>query len=272
MIGDAITLVRSARGRRQAVPAFNIDSIDMAMAVIAAAEEHDTGFILQVTAETLDIWGWEFLSQTLLNLVDQAAVPVALMLDHAKHLPFIIRAVDLGFHGVMYDGSALPLEENIANTQAASQYAKARGCFVEGEVGHVARDGEPAEWEHLTTVDEAARYFHSVEIDALAVAVGSKHGHYRSATDINIDRVREIFQEVQAPLVLHGGSGLPVSLFSAVIQGGVSKVNIGTELRRAWWSAMRESGDLKPREALREARKVVAERAGTIIAQIQGKV
>jgi fructose/tagatose bisphosphate aldolase len=190
---------------------------------------------------------------------------VALLLDHAKHIPLITRAVDLGFQAVMYDGSALPLAENIANTQAVSGYARGRGCFVEGEVGHVARDGEPAEWEHLTAVDEALAYWNAVEIDALAVAVGSRHGHYRSAQDINVERVGAIYEAVAAPLVLHGGSGLPAELFHDVIHRGVAKVNIGTELRRVWWATMDASRAKKPREALLAAREAVAARATQII-------
>ncbi len=265
MIGNAKELITHARASNQAVPALNIDSIDMAMAVIQAGERCQAGFILQVTAETLDIWGWEFLTETLMGMAEKASVPVALMLDHAKRLDYIRRAVDLGYPGVMFDGSALPLSENIAQTQEVVRYAKARGTFVEGEVGHVARDGEPPEWEYLTTVKEAVEYWEAAGIDALAVAVGSKHGHYRSAKDINVERVGEIYAAVQAPLVLHGGSGLPAELFGAVIRGGIAKVNVGTELRRVWWAAMDAARQSKPREALLSAREHVADRAIEII-------
>ncbi len=265
MIGNAKELITRARASHQAVPALNIDSIDMAMAVIQAGERCSTGFILQVTVETLDIWGWEFLTETLMGMAEKSSVPVALQLDHAKRIDAIQRAVDLGYQGVMFDGSTLPLSDNIAQTQTVVRYARASGTFVEGEVGHVARDGEPPEWEHLTTVAEAKEYWDATGIDALAVAVGSKHGHYRSAQDINVERVGEICAAAQAPLVLHGGSGLPAELFGAVIRSGIAKVNVGTELRRVWWAAMDAARQSKPREALLSAREHVANRAIEII-------
>ncbi|PSR21893.1 MAG: tagatose-bisphosphate aldolase [Sulfobacillus acidophilus] len=261
MIGNPHELIRDAQKRKAAVPAFNIDSIDMAMGVIEAGQWLDRGFIMQVTVETLDIWGWEFFSEAITHLISRAHVPIALLLDHAKRVDDIRRAIDLGYPAVMYDGSALPLTDNIATTREVVHYAREHGCFVEGEVGHVARDGEPAHWEHLTSVEEAQTYWEAAGVDALAVAVGSKHGHYRTPEDINVERVHEIFEVIQAPLVLHGGSGMPVELFSQLIRRGIAKVNIGTELRRAWWSGIDGAEHAKPREALRAARAHVKTRS-----------
>jgi fructose-bisphosphate aldolase class II len=265
MIGNPTQLIVDAKARGAAVAAFNVDSIDMAMGVIEAAQWLDTGFILQVTVETLDIWGWEFFSETVTRLISGPHIPIVLLLDHAKRVDDIRRAIDLGFPAVMFDGSALPLTENIAKTQEVVSYARAHGCFVEGEVGHVARDGEPAHWEHLTTIEEAKTYWDAAGVDALAVAVGSKHGHYRTPEDIHVDRVGEIFEVIHAPLVLHGGSGMPVELFSQLISRGIVKVNIGTELRRAWWSGIDGVEHAKPREALRAARAEVKARSIEIV-------
>ena len=269
MRGSAKNLVTSAQARGEAVAALNIDSIDTAMGVIMAAESAKSGFILQVTVETLEIWGWEFLTKTLLELINQAHVPIALLLDHAKNPESIRRAINLGFDAVMYDGSALPLGDNLAATREVVAYAQSYGVFVEGEVGHVARDGEPAQWEHLTSVEEATTYWSRAGVDALAVAVGSKHGHYRAKEDVHVERVREIAEATRAPLVLHGGSGMPADLFSDLIQAGIAKVNVGTALRRAWWAGIDATRDQKPREALLAARQRVLERSHKIIAQLQ---
>lgn len=268
MRGKAQQLVAWARSHGRAVPALNIDSIDMAMSVIAAADSTGTGFILQVTVETLDIWGWEFLTHTLSALIDNVEIPVALLLDHAKQVEFTRRAIDIGFDAVMFDGSALPLSENLVQTQEVVAYAQSHGTFVEGEVGHVARDGEPSEWEHLTTIEEAVTYWSAAGVDALAVAIGTRHGQYRRPEDIHVARVREIANATQAPLVLHGGSGMPSVLFSALIQAGIAKVNVGTGLRRAWWEGIDASRDAKPREALLEARYRVMERVGNVIGSL----
>ncbi|QSO51151.1 class II fructose-bisphosphate aldolase [Alicyclobacillus curvatus] len=269
MIGDIKQLLSQARSQISAVPAFNVDSVDMALAVIEAAEQSDTGIIIQVTADTLNIWGWQFLSRTLLSLAQDATIPVALMLDHAKRFEDIQRAIDLGFRAVMFDGSALPLSENIEATRSVVAYAYPLECFVEGEVGHVARAGEPPEWEHLTTVDEASEYVEATKVGALAVAVGSKHGEYRNPEDIKVERVHEIYAALRLPLVLHGGSGMPPQLLAPVIRGGITKINVGTELRHTWWDGIDQSHHAKPREALLTARFKVQKRALELIEQFK---
>lgn len=265
MITNPRRLLAEAQEKIVAVPAFNIDSLEMAQAVVNAAKRVERPIILQVTVETMDIWGWDFFVPILLNLLEVTPVQTALVLDHATRMISIKRALDAGFTGVMFDGSSLHLEENIALSNMVIEVARHTGAFVEGEVGHVARDGEPIQWEHLTSVDEAEAYWEKTKIDALAVAVGTKHGHYRDAQDIRIDRLEEIFQRIQIPLVLHGGSGMPTSLIPRLIKSGITKINVGTELRRAWWAGLRDAGEAKPREALESARRAVSERAEGIL-------
>ncbi len=258
-------LVRTAWHEHRILPALNVDSWDMADGVLRAAESLHEPILLQVTADTLDIWGWAPLTQALQVLMDSVRVPVGLMLDHAKSVDLARRAFDLGFLGVMFDGSALPLAENIEHTVRVVHYAQQYRGFVEGEVGHVARDGEPPEWESLTTVEEAITFAQSTGVQALAVAVGSKHGHYRSAEDIHLERVKDIANAVERPLVLHGGSGVPASLVAQLRERGIAKMNIGTELRRVWWRGVETRKAAKPREALQEARAQVTARARELI-------
>lgn len=247
------------------VPAFNIDSPDMFLGVLDAVQENQVPAIIQVTADTLNLWGWESLSAWLLATINQTASDVALMLDHSTRLDDILRAINLGFTGVMFDGSARPLLENIQVTTTVIESALKQGCFVEGEVGHVARDGEPPHWEHLTTVAEALSYYEATRVDALAVAVGTKHGHYRTAEDLDFGRLQEIHAAVKAPLVLHGGSGLPIDVLGQLSSLGITKVNVGTALRREWWAAVSAHTHLKPREALMKARQAVRSRCQDII-------
>lgn len=250
------------------VPAFNIDSPEMFLGVLDASCDADVPVIIQVTAETLGLWGWESLSAWLLTTIGQADIDVALMLDHSTQVTDITRAIELGFTGVMFDGSARPLAENIRVTATVIEAAAPSGCFVEGEVGHVSRDGEPPHWEHLTTVEEALSYYDATHVDALAVAVGTKHGHYRAAEDMDFGRLREIHEAVRTPLVLHGGSGLPADVLSQLSSLGITKVNIGTALRRAWWKTVSAHTDLKPREALTMARQAVSLRCRDIMGSL----
>ncbi|MCY0879962.1 MAG: class II fructose-bisphosphate aldolase [Firmicutes bacterium] len=264
-------LVTAAWREQQLLPALNIDSWDMAQGVLAAAEALTAPILVQVTAETLDIWGWGPFTRALRELIAAVPVPVGLVLDHAKSRELVARALDAGFLGVMFDGSALPLAANIAETAQVVAAAAPYRAWVEGEVGHVARDGEPPEWESLTTVEEAITFVTETGVDALAVAVGSKHGHYRSAADIRLDRVREISAAVARPLVLHGGSGVPTALMGALKASGIVKMNIGTELRRAWWEGLHAGEAGKPREALQAARVRVTARAETLIARMRAQ-
>lgn len=272
MLTSPKDLIHQARNKGGAVPALNIDSLEMAIGVIAAAEAQQINVLLQVTAETLNIWGWEVFSNALLFILRQARVNTGLILDHAKNVDDVKKAIDLGFSGVMFDGSALSLPENISLSIETVSYAKTGNCYVEGEVGHVARDGEPPAWEHLTTVEEAANYWNATGVDALAVAIGSKHGHYRTVSDIRVDRVQEICDKLGAPLVLHGGSGMPSDLFPILCSHGIAKVNIGTELRRVWWQAIENNCDRKPREALHAARMAIQKRVEHLITVVSGAV
>lgn len=270
MLGNPMDFINEAARHHTAVPAFNIDSLEMAKGVVEAAESTSHNVILQVTVETLDIWGWDVFSQSLLTLVRRSGAGLALVLDHAKEPAAIARALQMDFTGVMYDGSAWPLDHNIRVTREVVKLARDHRAYVEGEVGHVARKGEPPEWEHLTTVAEAQEYWQATEVDALAVAVGSRHGEYRSAQDIRVDRLDEITASTQCPLVLHGGSGIPSELLSCMKTGGIRKVNVGTEFRRVWWHAVTASSDSKPREALDNAKHAIKSRAESLIAVIVG--
>lgn len=223
MLASPIDLIQEANGRQTAALAFNIDSLEMAKGVVEAAESTRQGVILQVTVETVDIWGWDIFSHSLLTLLKRSEAYLGLVLDHAKAPDAIMRALQRGFTGVMYDGSALPLDHNIRVTRGVMQMAKEHNAYVEGEVGHVARKGEPPEWEHLTSVAEAREYWSETQVDALVVAVGSRHGEYRTAQDIHAERLDEISETARCPLVLHGGSGIPLELLARLKLGGFEK-------------------------------------------------
>lgn len=250
-------LLSEAADRNALILAVNVDSWDMAHAVVRAAEEARTGVILQVTAETLDLWGWGNFSRALLDLIAKAGVEAGLLLDHETRMENIQRAITLGFTGVMYDGSALPFDLNVQSTQRVVELARGHGVSVEGEIGHVARDGEPPEWEHITTVAEAQEFYRETGVDALAVAIGTRHGHQRQASDLRLDRLAEIHRSVAVPLVLHGGSGLATAVLGQLGQLGVSKVNLGTGLRKIWWQTLLAAQDMKPRQALFAASEAI---------------
>jgi fructose-bisphosphate aldolase class II len=146
-----------------------------------------------------------------------------------------IEALELGFSSVMFDGSAHDYETNIANTREVVKIAKSFGATVEGEIGHVgqASSNDNLLTDMYTTKEEAKKYLEDTGVDALAIAIGSAHGVYKSKPMLNIDRLKEIASTVDVPLVLHGGSGLTDNDFKQAIQEGISKVNIFTDINIA---------------------------------------
>lgn len=260
---NASAMVRSAYDAGYAVPALDVETCDMAEAVLAAAQRERTPMILQVTPRTLDRLGWGWLTRHLRDLCDASPLPVALHLDHALGVDVALRALDHGFSSVMYDGSALAPAANAGNTRQVCQAAHAHGLSVEGEVGHVGRDGEPPGLDHLTTPAEAAAFADATGVDFLAVAVGTRHGHSPGPGGVDLDRLAQIRAGVPVPLVLHGGSGVPDDMLRAAVAVGIAKVNIGTALNRAYLSALAESAEA-PRDIVERAMEAVAAQAAAV--------
>jgi fructose-bisphosphate aldolase class II len=163
-----------------------------------------------------------------------------LHLDHAEDFAVIKRAIEHGFTSVMFDGSHLPLTENIRVTREVSIYAHARGVAVEAELGFVAgndMDGNDQGSGRLTDPKEVEEFVAKTEVDALAVSIGTAHGVYRSRPVLDLGRLAEIMAVTAVPLVLHGGSGTPEDQLGQAIEGGITKLNIYADMRLAMNSA-----------------------------------
>ena len=173
---------------------------------------------------------------------------VCLHLDHCKNIDIIGHAIDAGFGSVMYDGSALPFEENLKNTKLVCDMAHIRGVSVEAELGSLAagassHEGEATDREVYTDPEAAAEFIAGTGVDALAVSIGTVHGLYKGTPDIRVDILKEINAACGIPLVLHGGSGTPRDKILECIANGISKINVNTEI------AMFAAGRLKERLA-----------------------
>lgn len=178
-------------------------------------------------------------------LAEQTTVPVALMLDHGSSPEQCLRAVEAGFTDVMYDGSKLPMEENIANTQAVVEKAHAAGVAVEAELGHVGSGKEYQDYgarrKGFTDPESVARFVSETSVDMLAVAIGTAHGVYDGDPTVDMELLESIRKVVDIPLVLHGGSGLSDEQFRGAITRGISKINVATDLVRSAADALREA-------------------------------
>jgi len=227
-----------ARRGGYAVGAFEVWNLDSIQAVVAAAEGLSQPVILQVGPYEADYAGLEDISLMALYCARRARVPVVLHLDHADTFERVMRCINHGFTSVMLDVSHLPYAENVAATKEVVRAAHACGASVEGELGRIG--GEEAgidvtnEDIHLTNPDQALEFVNETGIDALAVAIGTVHGFYKSKPNIRLGLLEEIARKVAIPLVLHGGSGTPDSDVRRAISLGVAKVNICTELVAAF--------------------------------------
>lgn len=229
MLTDLKTVLDIAEARGCAIPAFNVYNQETALGAIFAAEEANSCVILQMYSRLFSNFEAEFLAPAIVAAARRAKVKVAFHLDHGASDDVAVKALRWGCTGVMRDASTLPFEENIRVTKGIVDMAHAVGVPVEGELGHigVAKEGVSTEY---TKVDEAAKFVKETGVDALAILVGTAHGHYKQAPVLAIERIAEIHKAVPAHLVLHGGSGVPDDQIVAAVKAGIRKINFGTDV------------------------------------------
>lgn len=230
MLATLKEVLPRAKREHYAVGLFNTVNLEMAKGVLAAAEELGSPVIIGSAEILLPYASLKELASFLLPMAEEATVPVVLHFDHGLTLEKVHEAMDLGFRSVMYDCSTLDFEGNCRAVAELVKEAHARGVTVEAELGHVGANAGGGDDSVFTQPQEAMEFCRRTGVDALAVAIGTAHGAYRSTPKLDIPRLREIAQAVETPLVLHGGSGLSVQNFQDCIQAGIAKVNIFTDL------------------------------------------
>lgn len=262
-----------------ALGAFSPRTRAMIRPTLLAAQRARSPLIVQISANELRRYGVEprAFSAEFYELLEQerVMVPAVLHLDHTKDLATIASAIDAGFSSVMIDASELPLAQNIATTREVVAYAHARGVSVEAELGRIGTTDmveTDEDVELYTDPDEAALFVEQTGVDALAVSVGTAHGVYLvRQPKVDLARLRAIRARTSVHLVLHGGSGVPAAMVAAAIRlpgGGVSKVNIATDLEQAALAALGRDARLSDAEmaALPESQRAAAQAAvGTLV-------
>lgn len=224
-----------------AVGSFNTPNLESIMAVIGAAEELNVPVIIQHAEVHEEIMPLAVIGPIMLELAKRAKVPVAVHIDHGETVEYIYRALMLGFTSVMFDGSALSFEENVANTQLVVSLAKKTGASVEAEIGCMGKretgagsagDGKDPE-KIYTDPAQAEQFVKQTGIDALACSFGTTHGVYISEPKLDFSVVENVRKRVQIPVVMHGGSGVSKEDFQTAIKKGVRKVNYYTYMAMA---------------------------------------
>jgi fructose-bisphosphate aldolase class II len=224
-------ILADAKKGAYAVGAFNIFNMESAMALLRAAETEHAPVILQVWSGFDPDPGIGILADIAFSLAKRARIPAAIHLDHGMTVSHIVQALSRNFQSVMIDGSALPYAENAALTGRIVEMAGAIGIPVEGEIGHVGNGEQAGESEIVYTCpEEAARFVKDTGVDFLAVSIGTAHGKYRKAPELNIALLKELAANIDVPLVLHGSSYTPDEQLKKAVAGGISKINVATEL------------------------------------------
>ena len=232
MLVNLNDVLKRAQKEHYGVGLFNTTDSDMLEAAISAAEELRSPIIIG-TAEVLLPYGeLDLIAPSIIAAAKRATVPVVVHYDHGLTFERCMQALRLGFSSIMFDGSAGDAEQNMADTAQIVKIAHSFGATVEGEIDHVgqASSEDNTVTDSYTTPEEAEYFINKTGVDALAVAIGTAHGAYKSKPCLDIERLKEIRAKVDTPLVLHGGSGLSNDDFKNTIREGIAKVNIFTDL------------------------------------------
>jgi ketose-bisphosphate aldolase len=227
-------VLHNAQKHHYAVPSFNVVTLEMIDAVLRAAERQQSPLIIGLAARHIGVVDPWLIAGAVRAGAARATVPVVFHLDHAESAKAIKLGIEIGCTSVMIDGSKLPWQENVALTKEVTAMAHAHDVSVEAElgaVGGVEGEVQGGEASNLyTDPAQASDFEQQTGIDALAVAIGTVHGLYRSAPNLRFDLLAKIAASARAPLVLHGGSGLSTQDFSRLIELGIRKINVFTEL------------------------------------------
>lgn len=239
-------ILKIAEEKEMAVGSFNAPNLESLMAIVSAAEELDVPVIIQF-AQCHEPWiPLSVIGPIMIEHAKAAKVPVCIHLDHGETLEYLQQALELGFTGIMYDGSVLPYEDNLKNTKLAVAMAAKYGASVEAELGSMGKresgagdgSGEEDDTKIYTDPELAARFVADTGIDALACSFGTTHGIYLKKPKLDFDVVRNVRKRTGSiPVVMHGGSGVSREDFREAIRAGVRKVNYFTYMDKSGGSA-----------------------------------
>ena len=232
------TMLAAARTGTYAVGAFNIVDAMTAEAVVRAAAAKKSPVIVQTSAKTVKLYGCTVLAAAVRALAEDSSVPVALHLDHCKDLELIRACMEAGWSSVMIDASSFPFEENVRMTKEVVTMARPRDVTVEGELGAIVGVEDDIHVKdqdsHLADPAQALEYVKRTGVDLFAPAIGTAHGVYKGEPRIAFDLLGRIASEVDAPIAIHGGTGLSDEVFKKCIQLGGTKINISTQIKHAF--------------------------------------
>lgn len=241
MVVSSARLMKRAAKENYAIPAFNIDNLESAMAVSEIMHEMRTPVIVQMIPRTLNYGGIAIYPAMMRELMADCPVDYALHLDHGSSLSLAKKCIAGGFSSVMFDGSMMSFEDNVKFTKEVTDFALPMDVSVEGELGTIGgkEEGDTDLEASYTKVSEAEEFVRRTNVSTLAIGVGTAHGVYKGTPHINVARIGEIHSAIDTPLVLHGASGLSDEILKDCIAAGITKINFATELRQAYTNGIK---------------------------------
>lgn len=240
------TILKMADEANTTAIAFNCTDYNTIVSVVKVAEELSKPVICMLYPEHAYLKHWttpKIFVETVRDVAKNVKVPVGIHLDHCSDFDYIVAAMRCGFDSIMYDGSMLPVEENIKNTAEIVKVAKAFGADVEAELGRVGFASTVADQndtDKYTKPEVAAAFCEQSGCSSVAVAIGSAHGFYKETPKLDIERLKKINAATDVPLVLHGGSGIPNDQLEVAFREGINKFNVGTEFFYLYYQTMKK--------------------------------
>lgn len=236
-------MLEDAQAGHYAVGAFNVENMEMVMAVVRAAEEMRSPVIMQTTPSTVKYAGLDYYLAMVKAAAARTDIPVAMHLDHGDSFDLAMRALRTGYTSIMIDGSHDAFEDNIALTRRVVDACAPSHISVEAELGKVGGkedDLEGGDGNPFTDPQQAKEFVERTGVNSLAIAIGTAHGLYKGTPKLDFERLSAIREVVSIPLVLHGASGVPDDAVRESITRGICKVNFATELRIAFSDGVKE--------------------------------
>jgi len=274
MLVNGKELLRNGKVNKKAVFHFNINNLEWAKNILLECNELKIPVILGVSEGAVSyMGGYNTVSSLVKGLINDLdiKIDVVLHLDHGKTFESCQKAIDAGFTSVMIDGSLKTFEENIKITQEVVEYAHLKDVTVEAEIGSMGelKDKE-VHFGHLTNVLDCLKFVKATNVDSIAPSVGTVHGKYTEELNINYDLIKELSDNLDIPLVLHGGSGLSNDILKRCVAFGITKININSDLQDAWSKAVRVY--LQENEEIIDPRKIISSGMDSLRREIRLKI
>lgn len=259
MLCNTKDMLLNAFNNKYAICQFNINNLEWAKYILEECEKNLSPVILGVSESAVKyMGGYNTVSMMITGMMLDLniTIPVALHLDHGSSVESCKKAIDAGFTSVMIDSSIYELDENIKIVNEVCDYARIYDVSVEAEIGNIVSDEKKVSSTSLATKEDSIKLYNSTKIDSLAPSIGSIHGICKESPKLDFDRTKEISKSLNIPLVLHGGTGISDEDIKKIIECGISKININTELQVVWSNGIKEY--IKNNNDVYDPRKIIS--------------